>query len=226
MWFYWNVHRCGKRNLLITMHKNGLRQPFSIQNDRIKSTEITKITNMIDIFIVFFFHLFDYVLVYVSIFIAEYQDLAICFISFHFICHETLCNVSHLHRFRYNVICVCVFFFLCFRQRWKEIRVCLHYKYTQQMCWLRPNTPNVINDGSVDRHQWVVIYGSTCMRERHNVPSLRCIQNCHSHSVRVIWCKNGAKRMWRENVSTHADGTPENAISNFHWALDAVALHI
>lgn len=173
-----------------------------------------------------FFHLFDYVLVYVSIFIAEYQDLAICFISFHFICHETLCNVSHLHRFRYNVICVCVFFFLCFRQRWKEIRVCLHYKYTQQMCWLRPNTPNVINDGSVDRHQWVVIYGSTCMRERHNVPSLRCIQNCHSHSVRVIWCKNGAKRMWRENVSTHADGTPENAISNFHWALDAVALHI
>lgn len=51
---------------------------------------------MIYAFIVVFLYVCVCVLVSVSIFIAENIEIGRS-VSIHFICYETLCNVSHLH---------------------------------------------------------------------------------------------------------------------------------
>lgn len=155
-----------------------LRQRLSIRGDRIKSTEWKSRIWLIYLSCLF---LFECVLV-VSPF--SLRNIKIWrSVSIHFICHETLCNVSHLHRLRYTVICVYAFFSLLVNDEKRYVCVCSINTRNKCAAMTPPlKTLNVRNDGSVDRHQWVVIYGSTCMRERHTVSSLRCIWNCHSHS--------------------------------------------
>lgn len=84
--------------------KRSNRASYSSQR-RIKSTEIMKITNMISyIYSVFFYFFFFRLLLVSSVLVVSPFSLRNIKIwrsvSFHFICHETLCNVSHLHRLR------------------------------------------------------------------------------------------------------------------------------